>query len=294
MKIHMSILAAGVATICSLLTQSATALNCPSNIRVGISDRGYASFRSNNGYEGISVDLFTELSKRTGCKVTFVWLPSVRLMLELEAGQIDISATMIQDAKRDQFAVFLPYAYSQSYLVLLKRQEVTYSSLDEFVASPNTRLNRVRGLLMSKKIEDMLKPMLMQGRVEHVNDFATVFRKLDAGRAEAAVMTPWIYLWHARQAGISDQLVLVPIREVPSPMLGMYVSSSSMPNETTSAIAIALESMVKDGSIKAIHERYLPPPIVAQLFARPTTNISAYLLGLQAAKKKPVALIALQ
>lgn len=119
--------------------------------------------------------------------------------------------------------------------------------------------------------------MTRSGRVEYVNDFTTVLRKMEAGRASAAIMTPWIYLYHFQQSSLANQLQVLPIKEVTPTMLGLYLSSTNLSDETVRAVARALDGMIRDGSVRAIYGRYLPAPIVANLFVLPTSRLSAYL-----------------
>lgn len=250
----------------------AAAAPCPHPLRVGLAERGYAAYRTTTGYGGISVDILQAAAQRTGCTLEFLWFPSARLMHELRAGRIDIAATMLQDEQRDSYALFLPYGYMMNFLVSSKRR---YGSLSAFQAQSAARLNVVRGLRFSAAVQAQLQPLAQQARIEEVNDYTTLFRKMAAGRAEAAVMSPWVYLWHARQIGLELPLETTQLAEDPPAKLGMYLSRATLSEETTKAFAGALQKMLEDRSIQDTFAHYLDSRLAAQLFAPGTRPLLA-------------------
>ncbi len=147
-------------------------------------------------------------------------------MLELRAGRIDIAATMLRSAQRDEEATFLPYAYTVNYLISPKREGRHYASFEQFMLQSGAHLDVVRGLLQSPTVLANQAFLSSQGRLGAVSDFATLFRKMAAGRVDATVVSPWVYLWYARAAGIESQLDVLPLPEFPAIRLGMYMSNA--------------------------------------------------------------------
>ncbi len=252
---------------------------CPALTRVGISDRGFASYRGADGYGGIAVDMFKEVARRTGCKIEFVWLPSVRVTNWIESGQIDIGSVLTHQPERDAYARFLPYAYTQFYLVQPKKGAGRYASLAEFAARSHVRLTMVRGVMLGQRVEAQLASLARANRLEYVNNFETLFRKMESGRAEATVTAPVIYLRHLRLMGWEDKLVFTPIAESPPQFIGVYASTRTLAPDAIDSFAGALSEMLADRTMHAIYARYLDPELVGQLFKPGTAALSAALQG---------------
>ena len=244
---------------------SANAL-CPQPLRVALSDRGYASYRTADGYDGIAVDLLNAAAGRVGCKVEFVWLPSARVMTELKAQHVDIVPSLFQSSERDAIGAYIPYGYTRITLVLPKRVSGSYHSLADFVAHSDARLNMVRGIYLGQAIAPLLAQLERSARLEVVRDFDTLFRKIRLGRADAALTTPEVYLRHLQQELERDFTVL-PIPELPPQIIGMYLSHSTVPPALLAAFARAVAAMGKDGTVRQIYLRHLPAPLVNKLFA---------------------------
>ena len=121
---------------------------CPASNRVGISDRGFTSFRTPDSYAGISVDIFKGIARRSGCRIELVTLPNVRLMflmIELKAGNIDVVASIPYRAERRYAARYLPHGYARHDLIVSRRIPGRCHSLADFISNSTARLNLVRG-----------------------------------------------------------------------------------------------------------------------------------------------------
>lgn len=247
-------------------TQAAAAVPCPPLTRVGVSDLGYSSYRTEAGVAGISVDIANEIARRTGCKVSFLWFPRGRLFVELEAGRIDLTLGAIHTSARDVFATFLPYAFVQYDLVLSTRVAGHFSGLADFVAHSTARLNVTRGIQYGAAIEAELATLAKAGRLELVNDFDTVFSKLAMGRADGTLASPPIYTSHLRRAAMEASVTIVPLPESPPQFVGIYASRKTVPAELLDAYAGALRAIVADKTIVAIYTNYMGDAVTRQVF----------------------------
>jgi polar amino acid transport system substrate-binding protein len=260
------------AAVLSIVSSQLAAAACPVVTRVGISDRGYASFRSANSYAGIGVDIFLELSRRTGCKIEFIWLPSARIITDMKARQIDASPTLLRNSERDYIATYLPYGYTKFYLVVAKRIGPPHLSWQEFLINSHARVNMVRGLSLGPKIDQDLALLARAGRLELVNNFDTVFKKMAVRRADAVLGSVEVLQRGINLAALQDAVTLVPLtNQLP---IGMYLSTLTLPAETINCYATALRAIVEDGTVRAIYRRYLPPSQVQQLFVSSTGKIA--------------------
>lgn len=245
---------------------AAAAAACPPLTRVGVSDLGYSSYRTETGFAGISVDVGNELARRTGCKVSFIWFPRGRLFVELEAGRIDLTLGAVHTPERDVFATYLPYAFVQYDLVLSKRVAGRFSGLADFVAHSTARLNVTRGIHYGPAIEAELATLAKAGRLELVNDFETVFNKLDMGRADGTLASPPIYASHLKRAGLEAAVTIVPLPESPPQFIGAYASKKTVPPELLDAYTAALRGIIADKTILAIYANYMGADITRRVF----------------------------
>lgn len=246
--------------------QAAANAACPALTRVGVSDLGYSSFRTDTGFAGISVDVAGELARRTGCKVSFLWFPRGRLFVELEAGRIDLTLGAIRTPERDVYASYLPYAYVQYDLILSKRVTGRYNGLADFVARGTGRLNVTRGLQYGAAIEAELATLAKAGRLELVNDFETVFSKLELGRADGTLASPPIYTSHLRRTGLEDAVTITSLPESPPQYIGVYASKKTVSGEALAAYTAATRALVADRTILAIYTKYMGEPTTRQVF----------------------------
>lgn len=67
------------------------------------------------------------------------------------------------------------------------------------------------------------------GRLEYVNDYGVVFRKILAGRAEGTLAPPAIHVLHQRRFHMLGKMSGTPFAESPRAMVGMYVSKQVPP-----------------------------------------------------------------
>jgi polar amino acid transport system substrate-binding protein len=246
------------------LSGSVPAMDCPPVTRVGLSDLGYSSFQVDGKSHGVSVDIIAELGKRTGCKFELLWFPRGRLFAEFDAGKVDITMGSVQTPQRDAMGRHIPYSYTQFELVLAK-QLGKFSSLADFVDHSKARLNLVRGIAYAPETAAQVERLTQAGRVELVNDFEVVFKKMALNRTDGTIAPSIIYTLHLRRQGITD-VVASPIPEAPRQVIGMYVSKKSVPLDTRNAFATAVRGMLEDGSMPARYAAYLEPPAVKVLF----------------------------
>lgn len=250
---------------CMALAPVHACADCPP-ARAGISDLGYSAFRDGADYGGSTVDILRELQQRSGCKVALTWFPHSRLYNQFAQGQLELTGASLRTVERDRHGVWLPYAYTQFELLLNKSSAGKFRSLAEFVDHSHARLNVARGITFSAATQGQLDRLQQQGRLEYVNDYAAVFRKIAAGRAEGTLAPPAIHLRHQRQFGMLGRMQAMTVSEAPRAMVGMYVSKQVAP-ELRKRYAELLRAMLADGSVQRIYARYLGEEISRQIFA---------------------------
>ncbi|MYM22585.1 transporter substrate-binding domain-containing protein [Duganella sp. FT135W] len=238
---------------------------CPPVTRVGVSDLGYSSYRENGRIVGIGVDVINEMARRSGCKFEFQWFPRQRLFVELQAGHIDMAMGAFRTPERDVYARHLPYAYLQYDLILREAPGQSYASLSDFVERGTGRLNITRGLVYDSPIETQLALLAAAGRLEVVNDFETVFGKLEMGRADGTVATAAIYGKYMKKGQLKRSVVL-PISEATPRFTGIYVSKSTVPAHTREFYASVLKGMVAEQMVLGFYSRYIDEATIKRTF----------------------------
>jgi len=249
--------------LASLLPLSAAAA-CPP-ARAGISDLGYASYRDGATFRGTTVDLLQEIQRRTGCPINLEWYPRGRLYAQFFSGQLEITGTSVRTPERDRQGVWLPYAYTHFELVLVNREARKFNTLAEFVDGSMARLNVTRGIAYSSATQAQMDRLQKLGRLEYVNDYGVVFRKIQAGRAEGTLAPPAIHVLHRRQLNMMDDMTGTQFAESPRTLVGIYVSKS-VPPPVLHSYAEATRAIVADGTMRRIYERYLGEEITRQLY----------------------------
>ncbi|NYE59895.1 polar amino acid transport system substrate-binding protein [Duganella sp. 1224] len=255
-----------VASLCCGVPPASAAPACPAVTRVGLSDLGYAAYREQGRIAGISVDIAREMARRSGCKFEFHWYPRQRLFIELAAGHIDMTMGSLRLPERDAYADHLPYAWVQYDLVLADPGTQHYTSLSDFVARGTGRLNVTRGLAYDPAIETQLARLAAAGRLEVVNDFETVFGKLEMGRADGTLATPPIYSKYLKQSRLQARAAIVPLPESAPRVTGIYLSRNTVPADTRQYYAAVVKAMLADQAVQGIFAHYFDDAAVKRAF----------------------------
>lgn len=233
---------------------------------VGVSELGYSSYLDGDTIRGSSIDVLREVQRRSGCKLTLRWYPRSRLYAQFFNQQLDLAGASARTPERDRHGVFLPYTYTRFELVLLKRHGGSFRSLAEFVEHSTARLNITRGIAYTPDTQRQLDRLQQQGRLEYVNDYTVVFRKIVAGRADGTLAPASIHLMHQRQFGLAGKMRAATVAEAPRLLVGLYVSKK-MPAPVVRRYADALRSIVLDGATQKFYEGYIGAEATRRLYS---------------------------
>jgi len=233
----------------------APAAHCPPAI-VGVSDIGYSSYLDGDVIRGINIDMLEHIEKRSGCKLTPRWFPRTRMYAQFISGELEMTGAALRTPERDRQGTWLPYTYTQFELLLLNKEAGKFRSLAEFVDHSKARLNISRGMFYPPDIQAQLDRLQKLGRLEYVNDFSVVFRKIQAGRAEGTLAPASIHLLSQRRYGMLGKMTGVTVTDLPRMMVGLYVSKK-VPPEVRQRYADALRSIIADGTLLRLYEKHL-------------------------------------
>jgi polar amino acid transport system substrate-binding protein len=244
---------------------------CPPAI-VGVSDLGYSSYLDGDTVRGSSIDVLAEVQRRSGCRLTVRWYPRTRLYAQFFNNELEVAGASARTAERDRYGTWLPYTYTHFELVLVNKEAGKFRSLAEFVEQSAARLNITRGIVYPPALQLQLDRLQKLGRLEYVNDFSVVFRKIIAGRTDGTLAPASIHLMNQRQFGMVGKMSASNVTESPRLMVGLYVSKK-VPPEVVQRYADALRSIVLDGTMQKFYERYLGAEITQRLYSEGTRDI---------------------
>jgi polar amino acid transport system substrate-binding protein len=239
---------------------------------VGVSDLGYSSYLEDGVLRGSNIDVLQEIQQRSGCPLEIRWYPRSRLYAQFFNRALQMTGASLRTAERDRHGTWLPYTYTEFELVLLNQHAGKFRSLAEFVERSTARLNITRGISYTPQAQLQLDRLQQQGRLEYVNDYGVLFRKIVAGRAEGTFAPPTIHLLNQRRFGLAGRMRAVTVAESPRAMVGLYVSHS-VPADVLQRYADALRSVVADGSMQKFYERYIGVETTHRLFHDGTRDI---------------------
>ncbi len=168
--------------------------------------------------------------------------------------------------ERDAYAVHIPYAYLQYDLILSKRERRQYVSLADFVQHGDGRLNLTRGVKYDAAIESQLELLNAAGRVELVNDFETVFNKVDMGRADGTLASAAIYTKYLRAERFKNRMMVIPLPESAPRLAGIYISRHTTSTAARANYLAAVKSMVADQAVQALYARYFDDAAMRRMF----------------------------
>ncbi|MQA22829.1 substrate-binding periplasmic protein [Rugamonas rivuli] len=234
--------------------------------RAGLSDLGYSAYREGGVIHGSTADVLEEMHRRSGCAFQLAWYPHGRLYAQFFNGSLDITGASLRTPERDRHGLWLPYTYTHFELLLLNKDAGKFRSLADFVDHSSAHLNVTRGISYSAATMVQMERLQKLGRLEYVNDYGVVFRKILAGRAEGTLAPPAIHVLHQRQFHMLGKMTGTPFAESPRAMVGMYVSKQ-VPAAARRRYIDALRAIVGDGTVQKIYERYLGEEITRRIFS---------------------------
>lgn len=226
--------------------------------RVAHYAQGLLFFRDEQGREaGVDADVARELARRTGCNLVEVLESRVRIWDQFRHGALDITLSAVPSPEREQLAELVPYLKGRSFIVTRGALAAELPNADSFVAASQLRVAVVKTYLYGAKIDGWLGQLRAQRRVEEMADFAAAARLFESGRVDAIVVNPLSYPALLKLVKPTESLHLPPWGRGDKTVVCVALSRTRVSDQDRRRIRMALNDMIRDGTMEAIAKRYV-------------------------------------
>jgi polar amino acid transport system substrate-binding protein len=220
---------------------------------------------------GLDQDVVDELQRRSGCVFQVVVMPRARIFKEMEAGRIDVTTSVLETPERDKSMWIANYIQLRYYAIVGAGVPADVHTMDDFLKSP-TKLqwSVVRSFAYGPYFDPLLKKLAGTGRVHEVTDSALSYKMLAANRIAGTLATPMVYHGDLAEHGLTDK-VRVEIWDAhmkPIPR-GVGFSRQVFSQEQADEWARIVDAMNRDGTMKKLIAKYLPPQEAADAVMKP-------------------------
>lgn len=239
----------------SALVSAQNAPLCPTPISFALYEIGYLYEASSNS--GIDKDVAEELGKRSGCRFEFTLKSRARIWAELKSGQLMMSGSGIQTAKRDAFAWFVPYMALKNYVVLASSLELNTAA--QFAANPKLLWGAVRSFKHGETADAFLEKLRQDSRVMEESDVLTIFRIFALPQRTSAILAlPPAYAKYIKELGLASRTRIEDwFPEDQAIPHGLIFSKKFFSAAEIKKWRALIEQMRTDGTLKAIYQKYL-------------------------------------
>ncbi len=218
----------------------------------------YVYGRLFDGQHGIDRDVVEELARRSGECFDIQIMARARIWADLESGDLDLSVSGIRTPERERFAWFIPYLAMKN--LALVHREVPVSGPQAFLARSTLQVGVVRSFRHGQGLDRLLEPLRIEGRVQESPSVEVIFRKLADRRVDAMFSQAPVFLHHLRMLGIEDRVRIEDWtpgeKGVPH---GLVLSRRRFQEKDVARWRDHLEAMRRDGTLRRIFRRHLPP-----------------------------------
>lgn len=203
---------------------------------------------------GILPDMMSDLlGKRLNMPVAMQGMPWARAQASVQDGSADGFCTLATPARRD-------------YALFTTRAVVTFKTR-LFYAAANARRNdieairtidQLKGFAQGDYVGNGFAETTFKGMpIEWTPTLESVFKKIDAGRLDVFVGTDAVGMGVARQLGLNDKILSIPV-EIGAPQPFNVGFRKSLPDVATLVARVddAIGAAEKDGTLARIMQRY--------------------------------------
>jgi polar amino acid transport system substrate-binding protein len=233
---------------------------------VGVSLLGWAFYEDKGRLRGFGVDLIERLAAEAGVPLTPSLRPRARVMLDFQAGDIDVVTSSLRNPDRDLSGDYEPYAYTGYEIVAHADIAPRIQGLSSMEAIPKLSLGMVRGAQLPGVVGPLIERLAAQNRIEWAVDFNNLAARMKAGRVLIAVFPTAIHLKLSHDGELPGRFQVLPLPESPPQLLGMYFHRQRIADADRQRLMAALRRLVQSGEVQRIYARYLGSEATQRMF----------------------------
>ncbi|ASP37938.1 hypothetical protein CHH28_04260 [Bacterioplanes sanyensis] len=238
---------------------AAAAAACPKEqVRIGWEPWAPYSVQEGGEYTGLDLDIAKAVLADMGCKVEFVQRPWKRLLLEIEQGKVDMTASASRNAEREQYGYFSqPYRTESVVLFVGAGQSANYGAINGLkdIAGMDFDLGVARGYYYGEEYAALEQDAAFKSKLNSAGDDVTNYKKLAAGRLDGFLADPFSAAAGLKELGLSDKVETHST--VYSDDIYFLISRKSSSQAFVDAFNQSLTAMKSDGRLQGIIDQYL-------------------------------------
>lgn len=229
-------------------------------LRVGYDSYGVYSYTDDAGRAGgIDIDVVRAFADALACSVSFEEMPWQRILLAIEAGQLDLTSSASLTEDRQQFARFSDPYRQADVAIYVRRGETGRFALHGLQDIPEAglRLGIVTGYYYGEAFEALMKDDRFVAQVDPAADYDINIRKLIHGRIDGFIVDDvGVMVSALRRLGVADQIERYPL-SLPGDDLHFMFSRKTVDASRVEEVDQVLARMRDDGRLQAIMRAHL-------------------------------------
>ncbi len=226
--------------------------DCSRPLTLGLHEHGLL-YTSQTG-EGIDKDIADEMSRRSGCHLTFTVLPRARIWQLIESGALDFTLSGIANPQREKFASFAWYISNKYYLLV--RRDADVHSVAEFHRKRALRVGLIRSFRYGDRANELVDELANEERVTYAGSLDPLYAILMDDGIQAMIIEPFDFPVIAG-AQLKAQTSILEFGDPPVPH-GLVMSRRSLSTAQQNAWRELIAGMRSDGTMRRIFEKYFP------------------------------------
>lgn len=204
---------------------------------------------------GLDGDLINAITTEMGCTLTWAQTTWKRQLAGVESGEYNAVMSASHTDERAVWGNFSDvYRQSANHLVLAKKLEGQFDSLESFLAA-GKKLGVMKDYHYGDEVMVLLGSDQYRKQVQDTLAANANIKKLSSGRVDGILMDVFVISSLKREMGVADKLAAGSI-EVSTDGLHVLFSKVSVDQPTLDRFNAVLSRLKADGTIQKIVDRY--------------------------------------
>ncbi|TVR82136.1 MAG: hypothetical protein EA405_07355 [Rhodospirillales bacterium] len=228
-------------------------------LRFGWEPYGLLQFIDDEGIvTGAEIELFREVADEVGCQVVLRHLPWARILLEIETGTLDLTASASRTSERLRYARFsVPYRSTEMALIVRAGEAGDYDlrTLAD-IGRTDFRLGVIWGYHYGEQFSRLMQEPAFAAQVEGAADYVINIQKLIHRRIDGIMVDDIaVLLGEARASRVLHQVERHPLRVAGDDLHFMFSRATVSPElvEEFNGVLLRMEA---DGSLARLFCRF--------------------------------------